>query len=98
MTDALELERELQRVTEELQLEREGRLHNYRERQRLAEELQEERLARSGDQREAQREVERLQLEVRHLAEELEGVWEERLSTSKGSKSLWGRLFGAKNR
>jgi hypothetical protein len=94
----LELERELQRVTEELQLEREGRLHNYRERQRLAEELQEERLARSEDQQEAQREAERLQLEVQHLAEQLEGVWEERLSTSNGSKSLWGRLFGAKNR
>lgn len=87
----LELERELQRVTEELQLEREGRLHNLRERQRLAEELQEERLARSEDQRE----VERLQLEVRHLAEELEGLWAERRSTSKDSKSLWGRLFGA---
>ena len=90
----LELERELQRVTEQLQLEQEGRLHNYRERQRLAEELQEERLARSEDQRE----VERLQLEIRQLAEELERLWNERHGTSKGSQSLWGRLFGANDR
>jgi hypothetical protein len=46
----LELERELQRLTEEL--EREGRLHNHRERQRLAEELEAERLVRSEDRRE----------------------------------------------
>ena len=45
----LELEREIQRLTEELELEREGRLHNHRERQSLAEELEEEHLARSGD-------------------------------------------------
>ncbi len=90
----LELERELQRVTEELQLEQEGRQHNYRERQRLAEELQKEHLARSEDQRE----VVRLQLEIRQLAEELERVWNERHGASKGSQSLWGRLFGANNR
>ena len=89
----LELEREIQRLTEELELEREGRLHNHRERQRLVEELEEERLARSGDQRE----VERLRLEVRQLVEELEVAWERR-DSSKGSKSLWGRLSGAKNR
>ena len=40
----LELERELQRLTEELELEREGRTHNHRERQRLGEELERERL------------------------------------------------------
>jgi hypothetical protein len=39
----LELERELKRITEEL--EQEGRLRNHRERQRLAEELEAERLA-----------------------------------------------------
>jgi hypothetical protein len=51
----LELERELQRLTEELESEREGRTHNHRERQRLREELERERLARSGDQRNVQR-------------------------------------------
>jgi hypothetical protein len=51
----LELERELQRLTEELELEREGRIHNHRERQRLGEELERERLARSEDQRNVQR-------------------------------------------
>ena len=35
----LELERELQRLMEQLQLEREGRTHNHRERQRLSEDL-----------------------------------------------------------
>ncbi len=94
----LELERELQRVTEELELEREGRLHNHRERQRLAEELEEERIARYEDQREAQREVERLQREVRDRAVELEWLWEERQGLSKGSKGVWGNLFGAKRR
>jgi hypothetical protein len=90
----LELERELTRVTEELELEREGRLHNHRERQRLAEELEEERLARSEDRRE----VERLQRKVQALGEELEEMREERRATSKGSKGLWGNLFGANNR
>ena len=51
----LELEREVQRLTEELELERKGRTHNHRERQRLGEELERERLARSGDQRNFQR-------------------------------------------
>ncbi len=90
----LELERELQRVTEELELEREGRLHNHRERQRLAEELEEERFARSEEKREAQREVGRLQQEVRDISAELE-EWQR---PSKNSKSLWGSLFGAKSR
>ena len=45
----LELEREIQRLTEEMELEREGRLHNHRERQRLSEELERERwLARKA--------------------------------------------------
>ena len=51
----LELERELQRLTEDLELEREGRTHNHRERQRLGEELERERRARSGDQWNVQR-------------------------------------------
>ena len=51
----LELERELQRLTEDLELEREGRTQNHRERQRLGEELERERRARSGDQRNVQR-------------------------------------------
>ena len=50
----LELEREFQRLTEKLELEREGRAHNHRERERLGEELERERLARSGDQRNVQ--------------------------------------------
>jgi hypothetical protein len=90
----LELERELQRVTEELQLGREGRLHDYRERQRLAEELEEELLARSKDQREAQLEVERLQREARDLGEVLEGLWEEQEGSSKAFKTLWGKKKG----
>ena len=48
---SLEFERELQRLTEELESEREGHTHNHRERQRLGAELERERLARSGDQR-----------------------------------------------
>ena len=94
----LELERELQRVTEELELEREGRLHNHRERQRLTQQLEEQRLARSDEQREAQRQVGRLQREVRDLTEELEGLWEEQQRASKGSKGVWGSLFGTKSR
>jgi hypothetical protein len=88
----LELERELKRITEEL--EQEGRLRNHRERQCLAEELEAERFARSEDRRE----VERLQREAQALVEELEELWEERRPTSKGSKGLWGNLFGANNR
>jgi chromosome segregation ATPase len=94
----LELERELNRVTEELELEREGRLHNHRERQRLEAELEEERLGRSEDQRKAQREIGRLQREVQDLVEELDRLWEERREASKSSKGFWGSLFGTKNR
>jgi hypothetical protein len=42
----LELEQELQRLTEELELERQGRTHNHHERKLLSEELERERLAR----------------------------------------------------
>jgi hypothetical protein len=94
--ERLQAQRRVDRLTREhphLELEREGRLHNHRERQRLAEELEEERLARSGDRRE----VERLRLQVRQLVEEMEVVWERR-GSSKGSKSLWGRLSSAKKR
>ena len=49
MREHLELKRELQRLTEDLELEREGRTHKHRERQRLGEELERERLAHSGD-------------------------------------------------
>ena len=87
----LELEREIQRLTEERELEREGRLHNHRERQRLAEELEKERFARAEDQRKAQR-------EIQGISEELEGLWEERQGTSKGSNGVWGSLFGPKRR
>jgi hypothetical protein len=64
-----ELERELQRLTEELGLEREGRAHNHRERQRLGEELEREHLARLGDQRNVQR-LERDFQELQQLLEE----------------------------
>jgi hypothetical protein len=47
----LEFERELQRLTEALELEREGRKYNHRERQRLGEELGRERLARGSAER-----------------------------------------------
>ena len=81
----LELEREIQRLTEELELEREGRLHNHRERQRLSEELERERLARSQDQRN----IERLERELR----ELEWQLEERQGPRKASrKGFWGTL------
>jgi hypothetical protein len=81
----LELEREIQRLMEELELEREGRLHNHRERQRLSEELERERLARSQDQRN----IERLERELR----ELEWLLEERQEPRKASKkSLWATL------
>ena len=52
---SLKFERELQRLTEELGLEREGRTPKHRERQRLGAELERERLARSGDQRNVER-------------------------------------------
>jgi len=71
----LELERELQRLTEELELEREGRTHNHRERRRLREELERERLARSDDQRN----VQRLERDLRELQQALKtskkGPW-----------------------
>src|SRR5918998_3720082 len=82
----LELEREIQRLTEELELEREGRLHNHRERQRLSEELERERLARSQDQRD----IERFEGGLR----ELEWLLEERQAFHKTSKKgLWATLF-----
>jgi hypothetical protein len=82
----LELEREIQRLTEELELEREGRLHNHRERQHLSEELERERLARSQDRRD----IERLERELR----ELEWLLEERQEPGKAPKNgLWGTLF-----
>ena len=94
----LELERELQRLAEELELEREGRLHNHSERQRLTEELEAERLARSEDRRQARREIERLEREVQGLVEEVGWLSDERQGSSKTSKGLWGKLFGAKDR
>ena len=90
----LELERDLQRVTEELELEREGRLHNHRERQLLAQELEEERFARSEDQRE----IERLQEAVWALEEELERLSQPRRRSTKTSKRLCGNLLGANKR
>jgi hypothetical protein len=87
----LELERENQRLTEELELEREGRLHNLRERQRLVEELEAERLARSEDQRNVQR--------LERDLEELEWLLEERQGSRKGHKEgLWKNLFGGSGR
>jgi hypothetical protein len=68
---SLERERELQRLTEEQELEREGRTHKQRERQRLGEELEHEHLARSGDQRIVQRLHRDLQ-ERQQLLEELQ--------------------------
>jgi hypothetical protein len=65
---SLELERELQRLTEEQGLELEGRTHKQRERQRLDAELERERLARSGDQRN----VQRLQRDLRERKQSLE--------------------------
>jgi superfamily II DNA helicase RecQ len=93
----LELEREIQRLTEELELEREGRLHNHRERQRLAEELEHERLTRLEDQREAKRDVGRLEQEIERLVQELGGQWKGQRKASRAKKSLWGNLFGGKN-
>jgi hypothetical protein len=83
----LELKRELQRLTEELQLEREGRTHNHRERQRLGEQLERERLARSEDQRN----VLRLERELQDLQVSLE---ERRGDSKKGS---WTNLLRSNN-
>jgi hypothetical protein len=79
----LELERELQRLTEELELEREGRTHNHRERQRLGEELERERLARSGDQRN----VQRLERDLHELQQALKAP----------KKGLWTNLLKSNN-
>jgi hypothetical protein len=84
----VELERELQRLTEEL--EREGRAHNHRERQRLGEELERERLARLGDQRNVQRLERDLQV--------LQQLLEERQQALKASKKgLWTNLLRSNN-
>ena len=86
----LELERELQRLTEALQLEREGRTHNHREHQRLGEELERERLARSGDQWD----VERLERDL----QELQQLLEERHQALKApKKGLWTNLLRNNN-
>ncbi|MDQ3864662.1 MAG: hypothetical protein M3317_14425 [Actinomycetota bacterium] len=83
----LELEREIQRLKEELELEREGRAHNHRERQRLGEELERERLARSEDQRN----VQRLERELQQLLEERQQALE------APKKGLWSNLFRSNN-
>ena len=86
----LELERKLQRLTEELELERKGRTHNQRERQRLGEELERERLARSGDQR-------NVQCLERDL-QELQQLLDERQQALKApKKSLWANLLKSNN-
>ena len=87
----LELERELQRLTEELELERQGRTHNHRERQRLGEELEWERLARSGDQRN----VQRLERDLRDLQESLE---EQQQALKAPRKGLWTNLLRSNHR
>jgi hypothetical protein len=79
----LELERETQRLTEELELEREGRLHNLRERQRLVEELEAERLAHSEDERAAQH-FEREVRELEYLFEESQGSRKVRKRRARG--------------
>jgi hypothetical protein len=86
----LELEREFQRLTEKLELEREGRTHNHRERQRLGEELERERLVRSGDQR-------NVQLLGRAL-QKLQQLLEERQQAFKAPrKSLWTNILRSNN-
>jgi hypothetical protein len=86
----LELEREVQRLTEELELERKGRTHNHRERQRLGEELERERLARSGDQRNVQR--------LERDLQELQQLLDERQQALKAPmKSLWANLLKSNN-
>jgi hypothetical protein len=86
----LELERELQRLTEELELEREGRTHNHRERQRLGEELERERLARLG----GQRNVQRLQRALQGILQQL---LEERQALKAPKKGLWTNLLRNNN-
>jgi hypothetical protein len=85
-----ELERELQRLTEEQGLEREGRTHDHRERQRLGEELERERLARSGDQRNVQR--------LERDFQELQQLLEERQQALKApKKGLWTNHLRSNN-
>jgi hypothetical protein len=79
----LELERELQHLTEELELEREGSTHKHRERQRLGEELERERLARSGDQRNVQR--------LEPDFQELQQLFEERQQASRLRRRAYGQ-------
>jgi hypothetical protein len=86
----LELERELQRLTEELELERQGRTHNHRERQRLGEELERERLARAGDQRN----VQRLERDLRDLQESLT---QQQQALKAPKKGLWMNLLRSNN-
>jgi chromosome segregation ATPase len=86
----LELERELQRLTEELGFEREGLTHNHRERRRLGEELERERLARLGDQRN----VHRLERDLQELQQLLE-VLQQALKAPK--KGLWTNLLRSNN-
>jgi hypothetical protein len=88
----LELERELQRVTEERELEREGRLHNHSERQKLSEELEAERLARSEDQRNARR----LEQELWNLEALLREY--QKTPNKKRRNGLWATLFRRKDR
>jgi len=86
----LELERELQRLTEEQGLEREGLTHNHRERQLLGEELERERMARLGDQRN----VQRLQRDLQELQQLLE-VLQQALKAPK--KGLWTNFLRSNN-
>jgi hypothetical protein len=87
---SLEFERELQRLTEEPGLEREGRTHKHRERQRLGAELERERLARSRDQQNVQC-LQRDFQERQQLLEELQQA----LKAPK--KSLWTNLLKSNN-
>ena len=84
----LELERELQRLTEEL--EREGRTHNHRDGQRLGEDLERERLVRSGDQRN----VQRLERDLQELQQLLEEQQQALKAPQKGS---WTNLLKSNN-
>ena len=77
---SLELERELQRLTEEQGLEREGRTHKQSERQRLDAELERKHLARSEDQRN----VQRLRRDLRELQQLLEGLQQALKAPKKG--------------
>ena len=78
---SLKFERELQRLTKEQGLEREGRTHKQRKRQCLGAELERERLARSGDQRN----IQRLQRDFR----ERQQLLEERQRTLKAPRRTY---------